>query len=158
MDYYIYLKCTGEYVQETDDDLIWGRCEDITYAFNDNDYDRVNKIAMFICSDKNLSRDDIMIIGEELVIETTEYPVGVLYPLYYIGNDLSNNLDELHQVIEKQQLNELSECAFSELYYRIDTVQELLDWCNNNGYKWNELERHFNGLKLFRGQNDRRVR
>ena len=93
MDYYIYLKNTNEYIKETIDDKIWTRCEDINYAFNDSDYKRVNNIAQFICNDKHLRYEDLSIIGEEVVIQTTEYPVGNLKPLYYYKGLLSDDLD-----------------------------------------------------------------
>lgn len=149
MDYYIYLKRTKEYIVETDDDLIWTRTRDITYAFNDTSFERINNLAQFICKDKQLSHKDVEIIGEEVIIQTTVYPVGTLRPLYYIGNQLASTLDELHHMVEKYgNLYELDELTFDELYYTIDTVQELMDWCTTNGYEWYELEKAF-GIKIW---------
>ena len=151
MDYYIYLKNTNEYIKETDDDKIWTRTKNINYAFNDSDYDRVNNIAMFICEEKHLCMKDMLIMGEKIIIETTEYPVGRLNELYFIDNYISNDLTKLHKTVEKYSfLYELDELTFDDLYYTIDTVQMLIDWCDDNGYKWYELERHFKGLKLFK--------
>ncbi len=144
MDYYIYLKNLNEYIQETDDDTIWTRTKNINYAFTDCDYDRVNRIAQFVCNDKHLCYKDLLIIGEEIVIETTEFPVGNLKKLYFIGNNLSDDLTKLHKSEEKYSLFEISELAFAELYYTIDNIQELLDWCKENEYKWFDLEKDFN--------------
>jgi|LGVF01.2.fsa_nt_gb hypothetical protein len=144
MDYYIYLKNTKEYIVETDDDLIWTRCGDINYAFNDVDYDSVNRIAQFICKDKHLSYKDVEIIGEEIVLHTTKFPVGNLKQLFYFKGMLSDTLDGLYELMEQYNfLYELDELTFSEIYYTIDSTQELLDWCEVEGYNINELEKDF---------------
>ena len=149
MDYYIYLKNTNEYIKETDDDKIWTRTNDINYAFNDSDYERVNNIAQFICNDKHLRYEDLSIIGEEVVIQTTEYPVGNLKPLYYYKGILSDSLSTLHKMVEiRYFLNELTELAFDELYYTIDNVQELMDWCEVEGYSLDELDKAF-GISIW---------
>lgn len=147
MDYYIFLKNTKEYIVETDDDLIWTRTRDITYAFNDTDFNAVNNLAQFISKDKHISMNDISIIGEEVILQHTEYPVGNLKPLYYYDNELSDSIDGLQFKLNKFNVK-IHMSTFDDFYYVINTIQELLDWCATNGYEWYELEKHFK-IKLW---------
>ena len=150
MDYYIYLKRTNEYIMETDDDMIWARTKSMSHAFYDTDYNSINRIAQFVCKDKHLRMNvDVEIIGEEIVVETHRLPVGELKTLYYRGNLLSDSLHSLYEQVNKESLNEVTELAFDDLYYIIDEVEELLGWCNDNGYEWYDIEKDF-GINIFK--------
>ena len=149
MEYYIYLKNTNEYIQETDDDLIWTKTDSINHAFNDSDYERVNNIAQFICKDKHLRmNDDIVIIGEEIVVNTYTYPVGNLKPLYYVDGELHTDLHKLYEKVGKQRIHTLDELAFDDLYYIIEDIDELMSWCMYNGYDLSEVESAF-GISIW---------
>ena len=59
--------------------------------------------------------NNLEIIGEEIVIERTVYPVGNLKLLYYVGNEIHTDLHKLYEKVGKQRIHTLDELAFDDL-------------------------------------------